>query len=155
MRACWGPDPVSFSGRFYTIAPSEVNPKPVQDRIPVLVGAMTPGGIRRAARIADGINPIALSAEALDGMLAGYRAALEEAGKDPGSGRVVVRANVPLTAEPLGAGRPFLGGSAAQVAADIAGLEGVDEVLIANVGRRSGVDEEIELMAGLHAAVTS
>jgi alkanesulfonate monooxygenase SsuD/methylene tetrahydromethanopterin reductase-like flavin-dependent oxidoreductase (luciferase family) len=40
MRACWGPDPVSFSGRFYTIAPSEVNPKPVQDRIPVLVGAI-------------------------------------------------------------------------------------------------------------------
>ena len=26
MRACWGPDPVEFEGRFYRIAPSEVNP---------------------------------------------------------------------------------------------------------------------------------
>ena len=41
MRACWGPDPVSYDGRFYRIAESEVNPKPVQDRIPVLLGATT------------------------------------------------------------------------------------------------------------------
>src|SRR6478736_3644593 len=30
MRACWGTDPVHYDGRFYRIAPSEVNPKPVQ-----------------------------------------------------------------------------------------------------------------------------
>lgn len=153
LRACWGPDPVSYAGRFYTIAPSEVNPKPVQDRIPVLIGAMTPAGVRRAARIADGINPIATAAEPLAGLLAGYGAALEAAGKDPGLGRVVVRANVPLTPAPLGDSRPFLGGSADQIARDIAGLNGVDEVLIANVGRRQSVEEEIELLAGLHAAV--
>ena len=44
MRACWGPDPVEFAGRFYRIAPSEVNPKPVQERLPVLLGATTPAG---------------------------------------------------------------------------------------------------------------
>jgi hypothetical protein len=42
MRACWGPDPVEYTGRFYRIAASEVNPKPVQERLPVLLGATPP-----------------------------------------------------------------------------------------------------------------
>src|SRR5215213_4584299 len=46
MRACWAPDPVKYEGRFYRIAESEVNPKPVQERIPVLLGSMTPAGIQ-------------------------------------------------------------------------------------------------------------
>mgnify|MGYP003288022635 CR=1 FL=1 len=70
MRACWGPDPVEFEGRFYRIAPSEVNPKPVQERIPVLLGATTPAGARRAGRIADGLNPIAFSAEVVPALAA-------------------------------------------------------------------------------------
>jgi alkanesulfonate monooxygenase SsuD/methylene tetrahydromethanopterin reductase-like flavin-dependent oxidoreductase (luciferase family) len=61
LRACWGPDPVEYQGRFHRIAPSEVNPKPVQERLPVLLGATTPAGARRAGRIADGLNPIAFS----------------------------------------------------------------------------------------------
>ena len=31
MRAAWGPDPVRFSGRFYEIPESQINPKPVQE----------------------------------------------------------------------------------------------------------------------------
>jgi probable F420-dependent oxidoreductase len=80
MRACWGPDPVEFEGRFYRIAPSEVNPKPVQERLPVLLGATTPAGARRAGRIADGINPIAFSAEAVPALATTFREAAEEAG---------------------------------------------------------------------------
>jgi alkanesulfonate monooxygenase SsuD/methylene tetrahydromethanopterin reductase-like flavin-dependent oxidoreductase (luciferase family) len=57
MRACWGPDPVAHEGRFYRVVPSEVNPKPVQAQLPVLLGATTPAGIQRAAQIADGLNP--------------------------------------------------------------------------------------------------
>ena len=63
VRACWGPDPVEDQGRWCRIAPSEVNPKPVQERLPVLLGATTPAGARQAGRIADGINPIAFTAE--------------------------------------------------------------------------------------------
>src|SRR3954463_14677774 len=65
MRACWGPDPVEYHGRFYEIEASEVNPKPAQDRIPIIVGTNGEPGIRRAARIADGINPNAFSYEAV------------------------------------------------------------------------------------------
>lgn len=57
LRAAWGPDPVRYDGEFYRIAPSEVNPKPLQPRIPVLLAANTPAAIKRAARIADGLIP--------------------------------------------------------------------------------------------------
>src|SRR5947208_3016102 len=110
MRACWGPDPVEYQGRFYRIAPSEVNPKPVQERIPVLLGSMTPGGVQRAARIADGLNPIAFSADALRGFAATFHEAARAAGRDPASLTVVARANVPITSKPMGEDRPYLGG---------------------------------------------
>jgi len=154
MRACWGPDPVEYEGRFYRIAPSEVNPKPVQPTLPVLIGATTPAGIERAARIADGINPIAFSEDALVGMAAAFRAAARAAGRDPDTLTVVARANVPITNEPLGDDRPFLGGSPRQIADDLAKLggTGVDHVLFANVAAHD-VDEELRLLDQLKAAV--
>jgi probable F420-dependent oxidoreductase len=154
IRACWGPDPVGYEGRFYRIAPSELNPKPVQPTIPVLIGATTPAGIERAARIADGVNPIVFSEDALLGMVTSFRAAAEAAGRDPDTLTVVARANVPITSGPLGDDRPFLGGSPRQIADDIAKLagQGVDHVLFANVAARD-VDEEIRLLDQLKAAV--
>ena len=58
LRAVWGPDPVSFSGIFYTMPESRIGPKPVQSSgIPLLLGAFEPKALERAARIADGIMP--------------------------------------------------------------------------------------------------
>src|SRR4029450_2151150 len=109
-------------GRWYRTAPPEVTPKPVQERLPVLLGATTPAGARRAGRIADGINPIAFSAEVVPALATTFREPAEAAGPPPAKLTVVVRANVPLAREPLGADRPFLGGSPGQVAADMARL---------------------------------
>lgn len=155
MRACWGPDPVEFQGRFYRIAQSEVNPKPVQPTIPILIGAMSPGGVERAARIADGLNPIAFSEDALVGVAASFRAAALAAGRDPATLTVVARANVPMTSDPLGDDRPFLGGSPRQIADDIAKLagQGIDHVLFSNVAARE-LDEQIRLLDQLKAAVS-
>jgi probable F420-dependent oxidoreductase len=154
MRACWGPDPVEYQGRFYRIAASEVNPKPVQERLPVLLGATTPAGARRAGRIADGLNPIAFSAEVVPALAATFRQAAEEAGRDPAGLSVVVRANVPLSREPLGGDRPFLGGSPRQVAEDVARLEpaGVDQVLLADLAPHD-IDTEVGLLGEVVAAV--
>jgi probable F420-dependent oxidoreductase len=143
MRACWGPDPVSYRGRFYRIAESELNPKPVQERIPVLLGSMTPAGIERAARIADGLNPIAFSPTQIRETVAAYRSLA------PASATVVVRANTGFSVEPMGEDRPYLGGSPEQVAEDLAGLDGagIDEVLLSTVGRaRHDVVTELRLM---------
>jgi probable F420-dependent oxidoreductase len=155
MRACWGPDPVGYEGRFYRIAPSEVNPKPVQPSIPILLGSVTPAGAKRAARIADGLNPIVFSYESLIDLLAVYREAATAAGRDLAALTVAVRANVPLTREPLTADRPFLGGSATQIAEDIGRLAGagVDHVLFANTVPGDKVDDEVRLMEELRAAV--
>ncbi len=60
LHAVWGPDPVSFSGKFYTIPESRIGPKPAQSGgIPLLLGAFEPKALERAARIADGIMPAA------------------------------------------------------------------------------------------------
>jgi alkanesulfonate monooxygenase SsuD/methylene tetrahydromethanopterin reductase-like flavin-dependent oxidoreductase (luciferase family) len=82
MRAVWGPDPVRFNGEFYRIAQSEVNPKPVQTNIPVLLAATTPAAVKRAGRIADGLLPLTSSAEELGGVVSAFHAAAREAGRD-------------------------------------------------------------------------
>jgi probable F420-dependent oxidoreductase len=153
MRACWGPDPVAYEGRFYQIPESEINPKPVQEHIPVLIGAMTPGGVQRAGLIADGLNPIAFSQAQLLGLATGFREAARDAGRDADRLTVVARANVPITPEALGDGRPYLGGSPAQIAEDLARLagKGIDQVLFSNTGA-SDLDEYLRLLDQLQAA---
>ncbi|MEU4214290.1 TIGR03619 family F420-dependent LLM class oxidoreductase [Actinoplanes sp. NPDC026623] len=56
LRACWGPDPVSFKGRYFTIPPSRIGPKPVQKCLRIWAGAVTEAATRRAARIGDGLT---------------------------------------------------------------------------------------------------
>ncbi|TCO50686.1 TIGR03619 family F420-dependent LLM class oxidoreductase [Actinocrispum wychmicini] len=153
LRAAWGPDPVSFDGRFYKIAPSEINPKPVQSRVPVLVGAVTPKGIERAARIADGLNPIAFARDQLVGATTAFLNAAKEAGRDPAELTVVARANVPITDKPIDTDRPFLAGSPEQIADDLATLDGtgVDQVLFAN-DASVDLDTEVDLLRRLAEA---
>src|SRR5919202_4076810 len=100
MRAAWGPDPVSYDGRFYRVQESSVGPKPVQGSVPILAGAASPGGIRRAARLGLGLNPVWFGWEALEGTVQAYRAAAAEAGHDPATLPVVVRVNQFVAAEP-------------------------------------------------------
>ena len=58
LVACWGPDPVEFSGRFFTIPESEIRPKPVQQPRPRLLSGMrSPAGLRRTAEKFDIWNP--------------------------------------------------------------------------------------------------
>jgi alkanesulfonate monooxygenase SsuD/methylene tetrahydromethanopterin reductase-like flavin-dependent oxidoreductase (luciferase family) len=85
-----------------------------------------------------------------------FRQAAEQAGRDPAALTVVVRANVPLTREPLGDRRPFLGGSPRQIAEDVARLEpaGLDQVLFSSIAARD-LETEVRLLAQLQAAVAA
>ncbi|MFE0632245.1 TIGR03619 family F420-dependent LLM class oxidoreductase [Streptomyces sp. NPDC058864] len=149
MRAAWGPDPVRHEGEFYRIAPSQVNPKPVQARVPVLLAANGPAAVRRAARIADGLIPITTSARELRGIVSAFHEAAREAGRDPADLMVVnqVPWPTPVTREPLGEGRPFLGGSPRQIAEDLVAARetGATQVYLA-AGQGLGLD------VGLQAA---
>ncbi len=156
LRAIWGPDPVSFEGSFYSIPASLINPKPVQQGgIPILMGFGTLAAVKRAARLADILNPIAFSFEALEGAVTTFRSAAEEAGRDPSSLKVYVRANVPITASALPEDkRPFLGGSPGQIAEDLARVEKlqVDEVFFSDQASRT-VDEAVQRLEEIQAAV--
>lgn len=147
MRACWGPDPVEYQGRFYAIEASEVNPKPVQPHVPIIVGANTEAGLRRAARIADGVNPNAFSYDQTVAAAATFRSAAAELGRDADALTVTARANVPITTDPLGDGRPFLGGSPTEIAGDLKRLDeaGVDHVLFYNLAA-DDLDTHLRLM---------
>ena len=58
LNACWGPDPVSFSGRFFNIPEADVRPKPVQRPRPKLMSGMrSEAGLRRTAERFDIWNP--------------------------------------------------------------------------------------------------
>ncbi|GAA1861076.1 TIGR03619 family F420-dependent LLM class oxidoreductase [Asanoa iriomotensis] len=143
MRAAWGPDPVRHEGEFYRITPSQVNPKPLQARIPVLLAATSAAAVRRAGRIADGVLPLTSSAEELRGVVSVFHDAAREAGRDPAGLTVVNQAPWPtqVTREPIGDGRPFLGGSPKQVAEDLATARelGVGQVYLA-AGQGLGLD---------------
>ena len=58
LVACWGPDPVAFAGRFFSIPESDVQPKPLQlPRPRLLSGMRSPAGLRRTAEKFDIWNP--------------------------------------------------------------------------------------------------
>jgi probable F420-dependent oxidoreductase len=138
LKALWGPDPVSFQGRHFRVAPSIVGLKPLQQPHPPLyLAAYVAPALRRAAVAGDGWIPSTLPPEALAQMVPQLRALAREAGRDPARLEVVYIAAAEVTPAPLAeAGRGPLTGSAAQVRAGVARLGelGVTEVIAAGGG---------------------
>ncbi|HYH33034.1 MAG TPA: TIGR03619 family F420-dependent LLM class oxidoreductase [Pseudonocardia sp.] len=120
LRAVWGPDPVEITGGEHPVPASDIGPKPYgRPAIPVLLGYTTEAGIRRAARIADGLHPYRTGAVELAADLALFRAAARRAGRDPDALPVVLRADaVPDPA--AGRERPLFRGTVAQWSEDAA-----------------------------------
>jgi probable F420-dependent oxidoreductase len=57
MRALWTQDAVTFEGKWHTITDAGINPRPVQQPIPILFGGMSDNVMRRVARLGDGWLP--------------------------------------------------------------------------------------------------
>jgi alkanesulfonate monooxygenase SsuD/methylene tetrahydromethanopterin reductase-like flavin-dependent oxidoreductase (luciferase family) len=120
MRAVWGPDPVEVPCDTYPVPASDVGPKPFgRAAIPVLMGYTTEAGIRRAARLADGLHPYRTDAGELAADLALFRRAAREAGRDPDTLPVVLRGDA-VPDRDAGEGRPLFRGTVAQWAEDAA-----------------------------------
>jgi probable F420-dependent oxidoreductase len=128
LRALWGPDPVSHQGEFYQVPPSLALPKPVQARVPVLVGGEAPAALARAGRVSDGwISSSRVPPAELHLRVNAVKAAAEQAGRDPGALRFVCRGVV------LGGPRTRpLTGDLALVRDDLAELaeQGITEVFV-------------------------
>ena len=118
------------------------------------MGVYAPQAIERAARVADGLNPIAFSFGALQGIVRRFRGAAEAAGRDPAKLKVMVRANVPISDAMMPDERPFLGGSPEQVAEDLARVKDlhVDHVFFTNL-LQPPIDEQVRLLERLQRAV--
>lgn len=128
MRAVWGPNPVSFEGRFYRIPQADIGPKPVRPDGPTMVvGAAAPEAVKRAARLGLGLTLVIFDWAATEATIRTYREAGREAGFDHLP--VLLQVNATVTAEPQDERGP-LAGSPEQVAEDLdrAAALGVEHV---------------------------
>ena len=85
LRRLWTEQTVSFSGTFEQITGAGLAPMPVQQPIPVWVGAQSPRAYRRAGRLADGWFPQMAPGPQLDQARRIVTEAASEAGRDPAS----------------------------------------------------------------------
>jgi probable F420-dependent oxidoreductase len=85
MRALWAGPHAEFHGEFVDFAPVTCSPRPVQSRLPILVGGDTDAAIQRAVRIADGYFPGEGDAQRLGALIGRLRAAAQHADRDPDS----------------------------------------------------------------------
>ncbi|MGE3913427.1 MAG: LLM class F420-dependent oxidoreductase [Chloroflexota bacterium] len=143
LRAMWGPDPVSFQGKYFNVAPSIVNPKPVQQLPPIYLAAYAPSALARVARYADGWLPTGIPLAGVGPMMAEIRRQAGEAGRDPAALKLIVLGHVTLTDSPLGAGRADFTGTLDEIRRDVEATRalGADE-LVLNPGATPGTETE-------------
>lgn len=154
LRTLWmEKDPV-HSGRFYEVPAASFEPKPVQPRIPVLLGGSAPAALRRAGRIADGwISSSRTDQADMGPMVQLVREGAEQAGRDPETLRFICRGAVRLR-EPGRTGRRPLTGSLAEIRGDLELLEeqGITEFFFdLNFDPRIG-SPEADPQASMHVA---
>jgi alkanesulfonate monooxygenase SsuD/methylene tetrahydromethanopterin reductase-like flavin-dependent oxidoreductase (luciferase family) len=126
VLACWGPDPVSYDGEFFTIPLSDVRPKPVQQpHPPLLSGLWSQAGLRRTLAHFDIWNPAR-------GTPAELRTRIDELNKeradDRGPLRLFFRSFAQRPGQPAGDGVPGLDGVIADVRAAVEA--DVEEVIV-------------------------
>jgi len=150
MRRLWEEPKVDHTGRFVELTGARMEPKPVQDPLPVWFGASSPAALRRTARLADGwIGAGSSPSSAFPAMLAQLRESLEAEGRDPTSFPVGKRAYVAIDRPADEVGEWFqavyggaiapevaLSGTAAQVVEELLELReaGADLLLVSPVG---------------------
>jgi probable F420-dependent oxidoreductase len=119
MRSVWGPDPVSFAGRYYRIAEADIGPKPVRPDGPsVVVGAASPAALRRAGRLGLGLTLVIFDWSQIQQSIATFRAAADAAGHQPDALPIMLQVNGNVTEAPVPEPAPLVG-SPEQVAADL------------------------------------
>ena len=83
LRRLWTAQHVSYRGRWHTIDDAGLNPRPVQQPIPIWIGAESDTAIERAARIADGWIALGRPDEETARRVRLFRDATIQAGRDP------------------------------------------------------------------------
>jgi probable F420-dependent oxidoreductase len=151
MKAIWTTDPAEFHGKFYQLPKSHFNTRPVQKpHPPIVMAAFAPPALQRLARFADGWNPVAVPLEGMTQMFATIKKMAQQAERDPSELKMIVRANIHITAQG-GADRPIFSGTLEQIAEDVAACKkiGADEVFYDVTFQARSLDHWLELMEQL------
>jgi probable F420-dependent oxidoreductase len=85
LRQLWSDQSVTFDGVYHKVTGAGLAPLPVQQPIPVWIGAASDPGYRRAGRLADGWFPMMSPGSGLDHARGIVESAAVAAGRDPGS----------------------------------------------------------------------
>jgi probable F420-dependent oxidoreductase len=83
MRRLWTERLVTFEGAFHAVPSAGINPRPIQQPIPIWVGASADAAVRRATRVADGYLPLRPLEGGWTATIEKVHAWLEEAGRSP------------------------------------------------------------------------
>jgi probable F420-dependent oxidoreductase len=156
LKAIWTTNPVEFHGKFYQIPKSYINRKPVQKPYPpIYLAAFAPAAMKRLATAADGWNPVAIPVDGMAQMFAAVKQMAKEAGRDPSSLVMVVRANLEITNKPPGDKRMIFTGTIEQIEEDIAGCKriGAHELFFDPTFQAQSLEEWLALMERLRKLV--
>lgn len=156
LKAIWTTNPVEFHGKFYQIPKSYINRKPVQKpHPPIYLAAFAPAAMKRLATMADGWNPVAIPVDGMAQMFAAVKQMAKEAGRDPASLAMIVRANLEITDKPLGDKRMIFTGTIEQIKEDIAGSKriGANELFFDPTFQAKSLEEWLALMEQLRKLV--
>ena len=83
LRALWTQDVVDFKGRYHQVSHAGINPRPVQQPIPIWFGGGHERVVRRIGRLADGWFPQFQPDSAGQERIAQMRQYAKDAGRDP------------------------------------------------------------------------
>jgi len=83
MRKLWTERVVSFEGRFDNVPAAGINPRPIQQPIPIWIGASSEPAVKRATKIADGYLPLRPLEGGWQATMDKVHGWLQEAGRDP------------------------------------------------------------------------
>ncbi|MGH2461709.1 MAG: LLM class F420-dependent oxidoreductase [Chloroflexota bacterium] len=128
MRRLWTERLVTFQGRYHTLEAAGINPRPVQQPIPIWIGAAAEAAVKRACLIGDGYLPLAPLAGGWQATMDKVHGWLSEAGRDPARFGIEGRLNA-------GTGTPdewrqtielWRGFGASHLSVGISGLAGVE-----------------------------
>jgi probable F420-dependent oxidoreductase len=82
MRALWTQDYVTYKGQWHNIADAGLNPRPIQQPIPIWMGGASDPVLKRIGRMADGWLPTTAAANLVE-QWETVKAAAVEAGRNP------------------------------------------------------------------------
>ena len=131
LRALWTQDVVNFKGRYHQVSHAGINPRPVQQPIPIWFGGGHERVVRRIGRLADGWFPQFQPDSAGQEKISQMRQYAKDAGRDPMSigieGRISYGDGNPDTWNKAAAAWDEVGATHLSINTMRAGLQGPDQ----------------------------